>query len=376
MTFYNQFQQLQWQQCLADIYAKTAPDVERALGKRRQGSLDDFMALISPAALPYLEEMAGLSQKLTQKRFGKTVQMYIPLYLSNKCSNGCRYCGFNSGNQFERMVLTDEQILAEVEAIKEMGYEHVLLVSGEARETGIEYLKHAIELVSPHFANISMEVPPMDQADYEALVSMGLYAVLIYQETYGPKYDYYHPRGKKKDFKYRLLTPDRLGAAGIHKIGLGTLIGLDDWRTDAFFTALHLDYLEKTYWRTKFSISFPRIRPASGSLPPAVVMSDEELVQLICAYRIFNENVELSISTRETRSFRDHVFLLGITSMSAGSKTNPGGYSATEDSTDQFQVDDDRSPAEITSLIQSKGFEPVWKDWFGENLPATQQTGI
>jgi len=368
MNFYNQFNQQNWDQTLADIYSKTSADVERALGKQQNRSLDDFQALISPAAYPFLEEMAGLSRELTQKRFGKTVQMYVPLYLSNKCSNGCKYCGFNSGNDFERVTLTIDQILEEVKVIKKMGYDHVLLVSGESKSTGIDYLKTVMEAVKPHFSNFSMEVPPLEQHEYEELIQRGLYAVLVYQETYGPKYPFYHPKGRKKDFNYRLLTPHRLGAAGIYKIGLGTLIGLDDWRTDAYFTATHLAYLEKVYWKTKYSISFPRIRPASGSLSPAVEMSDGELLQLISAYRILNENVELSISTRETETFRDHIIGLGITSVSAGSKTNPGGYSMPDDSMDQFQVEDQRSPAEIANIIQQNGFEPVWKDWFGEDL--------
>ncbi len=369
MDFYDQFIKLDWKRSLQDIYSKTGTDVERVLGKRQPLSLEDFKTLISPAAHSYLEEMAVLSQELTQKRFGKTVQMYVPLYLSNDCRNGCKYCGFNNANDFERVTLSVDQILSEVKVIKEMGFEHVLLVSGESKSTGIDYLKTAIETVKPYFANISMEVPPMKQEEYEELIQHGLHAVLIYQETYGPKYSFYHERGRKKDFKYRLQTPDRLGAAGIFKIGLGSLIGLDDWRTDAFFTAAHLDYLEKTYWKTKYSISFPRIRAASGSLPPAVEMSVGELVQLICAYRIFSENVELSISTREAEKFRDHIFQLGITSMSAGSKTNPGGYSMKEDYMDQFQIEDRRSPEEITAVIHQKGFEPVWKDWFGGNLP-------
>lgn len=368
MSFSHHLKKLDWNQTLNDIYAKTSSDVEYALGKKQQRSLEDFKALISPAAQPFLEEMAVLSRELTLKRFGKTVQMYVPLYLSNKCSNGCRYCGFNSSNDFERVTLTVDQILEEVKVIKKMGYEHVLLVSGESKSTGIEYLKAVIEAIKPHFSNISMEIPPLKQEEYEQLIQRGLYAILVYQETYGPKYSFYHPKGKKKDFDYRLETPDRLGAAGIHKIGLGNLIGLDDWRTDAFYTASHLDYLEKTYWKAKFSISFPRIRPASGSLAPAVEMSDGELVQLICAYRIFDENVELSISTRETETFRDHIIRMGITSISAGSKTNPGGYSMKEDYVDQFQVEDQRSPAEIVAIIHKNGLEPVWKDWFGGDL--------
>jgi 2-iminoacetate synthase len=209
-----------------------------------------------------------------------------------------------------------------------------------------------------------MEVQPLDQPDYEALIPEGLNTVLVYQETYHQDdYKKHHPKGKKSNFKYRIETPDRLGQAGIHKIGLGVLIGLEDWRTDSFFTALHLNYLERKFWQTKYSISFPRLRPFSGGLPPKVEMTDRELVQLICAYRIFNEEVELSLSTRESQHLRNNVVRLGITSISAGSKTDPGGYASQEHALEQFEISDERTPAEIISMIRCHGYEAVWKDW-------------
>jgi 2-iminoacetate synthase len=209
-----------------------------------------------------------------------------------------------------------------------------------------------------------MEVQPLDQEDYEALIPLGLNTVLVYQETYHQEdYKKHHPKGKKSNFEYRLETPDRLGRAGIHKMGLGVLIGLEDWRTDCFFTALHLQYLEKTYWQTKYSLSFPRLRPFSGGLEPKVAMNDRELAQLICAYRIFDEEVELSLSTRESASFRDHIIKMGITSISAGSKTNPGGYAVAPESLEQFEISDERSPQEIANMIKNSGYEVVWKDW-------------
>jgi 2-iminoacetate synthase len=209
-----------------------------------------------------------------------------------------------------------------------------------------------------------MEVQPMDRDEYERLIPLGLHSVLIYQETYHEEdYRKHHPKGKKSRFGYRLETPDRLGQAGIHKIGLGVLIGLEDWRTDSFFTALHLDYLQRNYWQTRYSISFPRLRPFSGGLAPKVNMSDRELVQLICAYRLFSEEVELSLSTRESGRFRDRLVQLGITTMSAGSKTNPGGYAVDPQSLEQFEISDERSPAEVAQMIRQQGYEPVWKDW-------------
>ncbi|KAA5540329.1 2-iminoacetate synthase ThiH [Adhaeribacter rhizoryzae] len=358
------FDSYSWDEVKKSIYAKTAADVERALAAPKR-TLEDFKALISPAATAYLEHMAQLSQQLTQKRFGKTMQLYVPLYLSNECQNICTYCGFSLDNKVRRKTLSGVEIMQEVAAIKAMGYDHVLLVTGEANQTvHVEYFKKVLELIRPHFSHISMEVQPLEVADYEALIPYGLNTVLVYQETYHQEdYRQHHPKGKKSNFYYRLDTPDRLGEAGIHKIGLGVLIGLEDWRTDSFFTALHLNYLEKTYWQTRYSLSFPRLRPFSGGLEPKVEMTDKELVQLICAYRLFYEEVELSISTRESEKFRNNIIRLGITAMSAGSKTNPGGYVVEPESLEQFEISDERSPAEITAMLKAQGYEPVWKDW-------------
>ncbi|CAG5069062.1 2-iminoacetate synthase [Dyadobacter sp. CECT 9623] len=364
MSFKEIFEQHKWDEVKESIYQKTAADVENALFKQKR-TLEDFKALISPAAAAYLEPMAQLSQKVTQKRFGKTVQMYIPLYLSNECTNICTYCGFSLDNKVRRRTLSEDEILQEIAVIKALGYDHVLLVTGEANQTvHVDYFKKVLKLIRPHFSMISLEVQPLDTDEYEELIPLGLNTVLVYQETYHQEdYRKHHPKGKKSNFNYRLETPDRLGKAGIHKMGLGVLIGLEDWRTDSFFTALHLDYLEKTYWQTRYSLSFPRLRPFSGGLEPKVEMTDRELVQLICAYRIMNEEVELSLSTRESEKFRDHCIALGITSISAGSKTNPGGYAVAPESLEQFEISDERTPAQIAQLIRSKGYEPVWKDW-------------
>ena len=363
-SFNDIFETYNWDDTKASIYAKTSADVERALAADKR-TLEDFKALVSPAAAPYLEQMAQISQRLTLKRFGKVLQMYVPLYLSNECSNICTYCGFSYDNKVKRKTLSPMEIMQEVAVIKKMGYEHVLLVTGEDNvNVHVDYFKKALELIRPHFAHISMEVQPMDLEDYQQLTPYGLNTVLVYQETYHKEdYKKHHPKGKKSNFKYRVETPDRLGQAGIHKMGLGVLIGLEDWRTDCFFTAMHLNYLEKKYWQTKYSLSFPRLRPFSGGLEPKVEMNDRELVQLICAYRLFNEEVELSISTRESANFRNNIIKLGITSISAGSKTNPGGYAVEPESLEQFEISDERSPAEIAKIITQQGYEAVWKDW-------------
>lgn len=364
MSFTEVYKQHDWEDIKSQIYRKEANHVEAALQKRGVRNLDDLMALLSPAAEPYLEEMAKLSHKLTLKRFGKTLQMYIPLYLSNKCSNNCIYCGFRRENRIKRITLTEDQILNEVKIIKSYGFDHVLLVTGESsKNAGTEYFEKVLRLIRPWFSHISMEVQPMNQDDYSRLINLGLNTVLVYQETYGNNYPEFHPGGMKADFFYRLETPDRLGAAGIHKIGLGCLLGLDDWRTDSFFVGLHVNYLEKNYWKTKYSISFPRLRPATGIIEPRVIVSDRDLVQLICAYRIFNENLELSLSTREAEKFRNNAVKFGITSISAGSKTEPGGYSAKTHELEQFEINDSRTPEEIANMISEQGYEPVWKDW-------------
>ncbi|HVV06828.1 MAG TPA: 2-iminoacetate synthase ThiH [Puia sp.] len=368
------FQQHEWAAVRKSIYDKTPADVEKALARHHR-DLEDFKALISPAAAPYLETMAQISHQRTLKRFGRIIQMYVPLYLSNECQNICTYCGFSYDNKIRRRTLNAGELLREVAAIRDMGYEHVLLVSGEANQTvGVDYFIKALQVIRPHFANISMEVQPLEQEDYERLIGEGLYSVLVYQETYHREdYRLHHPKGKKSNFNYRLDTPDRLGRAGIHKMGLGVLIGLEDWRTDSFFTALHLQYLERTYWKTKYSISFPRLRPHAGEraprdgewtgLTPKVTMTDRELIQLICAYRLLDEEVELSLSTRESPVFRDHAIKLGITSISAGSRTNPGGYVVDPGSLEQFEIHDDRSPRVIAEMIRRQGYDPVWKDW-------------
>jgi 2-iminoacetate synthase len=364
MNFKDTFDTYNWEEQKASIYSKTGKDVEHALATSKR-TLEDFKALVSPAAVPYLEEMAHLSNQLTQKRFGKTIQLYVPMYLSNECNNICTYCGFSFDNKIKRKTLSEQEILKEVEVIKSHGFNHILLVSGEANQTvHVSYFKKAIELIKPHFANISIEVQPLETDEYRILHEAGVYSILVYQETYHQEvYKSYHPKGKKSNFYYRMETPGRIGVTGIHKIGLGVLLGLEDWRTDSLFCAMHLDHLQRTYWQTKFSVSFPRMRPAEGIIEPNVIVSDKELVQLICAYRLFNEDVELSISTRESEKFRDNVIPLGVTSMSAGSKTNPGGYAVEPDSLEQFEISDERSAEQIAALISHSGYEPVWKDW-------------
>ncbi len=375
--FREVFEKYNWEEVKRGIYALQDHHVRAALEKDRQG-MEDFMALISPAAVPYLERMAAMSRDLTRKRFGRTIQLFAPLYLSNECQNICTYCGFSFDNRIKRRTLTDQEILTEAQALKAMGYEHILLVTGEAAErVGVDYIQNALRLLRPLFSHLAMEVQPLEEEEYSRLIPEGLNTVLVYQETYDPvAYKDFHPKGKKANFNYRLNTPDRLGRAGAFKIGLGALLGLSDWRTDSFFNALHLDYLEKTYWQTKYSVSFPRLRPAEKVVLQEACMSEKELLQLICAYRIFNGEVELSISTRESEKFRDNILQLGITSMSAGSATNPGGYAVEPQSLEQFEVCDQRSAKQVSEMIRSKGYEVMWKDWDRAYQPESTKTEI
>ncbi len=364
--FTDEFSELDWPTLSSQIRAATTSDVRQALVRAGHGSLDDFAAMLSPAAAPFLEEMAHLAQELTRKRFGRTIQMYVPLYLSNECTNNCSYCGFSKENAIARLTLDREAVQREVEVIRNMGFEHLLLVTGEAPgHVGMDYFEKALDWVRPHFSSISMEVQPLETTEYARLMRKGLSSVYVYQETYHHEtYATVHTRGKKTRFDYRLDTPDRLGAAGIRKMGLGVLLGLvEDWRTDTLFCAAHLLSLRKRWWKTRFSISFPRLRPNAGCFEPAVDLDQRQFLQLILAWRLLDENLELSLSTREPARFRDHVLGLGITQLSAGSRTDPGGYASDAEALEQFEIDDARSPAEVANAVRAAGCEVVWKDW-------------
>ena len=364
--FYDELKKYNWQETSERIKSKTAADVEAALSKTHL-TVDDFMALISPAAAPYLERMAALSHRYTLERFGKTISMYIPMYVSNACTNHCVYCGFNHSNPLERVTLTLGLDLVECEAIRKLGpFENLLIVSGEFPTlNGVDYLEKVLHVARPYFNNLTIEVMPMRERDYYRLTQSGLNGVVCFQETYNEDdYKKYHPKGMKSIFEWRVNGFDRMGMAGVHKIGMGVLIGLDpDWRTDVVMLARHLRYLRKNYWKTRYSINFPRMCPAEGGYQPNVVMTDRELAQLTFAFRIFDHDVDISYSTREEPSFRANMMKLGVTSMSAGSKTEPGGYVSTPDALEQFEVSDPRSPMAVAQEIRDLGYEAVWKDW-------------
>ena len=357
-------EQADWQALTALHQNKSEQDVQRALSKTKR-DIDDFAALISPAAEPYLFEMVAKSEQLTLQRFGNTVSLFAPLYLSNTCANECSYCGFSMSNAIKRLTLNETQLEKEVLAIKRKGFDHILLVTGETNKVSMPYFERMIPLIKPHFSQLSMEVQPLDASDYKHLQDIGLDGVLVYQETYRRKtYLEHHLRGNKSNFNYRLDAPDRIGQAGIHKIGLGVLLGLEDWRTDSLMMAYHLRHLQKRYWRSRFSVAFPRIRPCEGGIVPKSVISDRQLVQLIAAWRLFDGDLELSLSTRESPEFRHHAVRMGFTTMSAESKTQPGGYADdSQEALEQFEISDERPVEEIMAMIRQQGREVVWKDW-------------
>lgn len=363
--FNEELEKISWEETTETIYSKTPTDVLKALSKEHL-EIDDFMALISPAAEKYLETMALLSRQYTLQRFGKTISMFVPLYITNSCTNFCIYCGFNHNNPMKRVILTEEEIVNEYKAIKKLApFENLLLVTGEnPTKAGVPYIARALDLARSYFSNLQIEVMPLKTEEYEELTKHGLNGVICFQETYHKeKYNYYHPKGMKSKFDWRVNGFDRMGQAGIHKIGMGVLIGLEEWRTDVTMMAYHLRYLQKQYWKTKYSVNFPRMRPSESGFQPNFVMSDRQLAQLTFAFRIFDHDVDISYSTRENAEFRNHMATLGVTTMSAESKTEPGGYYTYPQALEQFHISDERTAVQVEKDLKALGREPIWKDW-------------
>ena len=359
-----------WDADIKIIENATPDQVRSVLAKAKSSAKpltpEEFGVLLSPAAKTHLEEMAALSRRFTQERFGKVISFYVPMYVGNACTNKCVYCGFNHDNPMQRTVLTLPEVEEECKAIRKLApFENILIVAGEYPSLcGVDYLEEVIKVCRPYFHNITLEVQPMRSADYERLTRVGLNGVVCFQETYHrDAYRQYHPKGMKSFFDWRLNGFDRMGEAGVHKIGMGALLGLEDWRGDVMMLARHLRYLQKKYWKTRYSVNFPRMRPSESGFKPKSIISDAELAQLTFAFRIFDHDVDISYSTRETPIFRDNMATLGVTSMSAGSRTEPGGYSHPKEELEQFEVCDSRSPAEVTEAVMRHGYQPVFKDW-------------
>jgi 2-iminoacetate synthase len=352
--------------------AVKATDVERAL-QRDHLDARDVIALLSPKAADYLEPLAQKSQWLTRQRFGRTMQLYAPLYLSNECVNRCTYCGFSQELGIARRTLSIESVVAEAEHLYAEGFRHLLLVSGEApRIISLDYLEAVARALRPRFDSLSIEIGTFDLAGYQRLVAAGYDGLTLYQETYlDDVYRRVHLAGPKHHAGRRRQAVEFGGTAGFRSLGLGALLGLGPWRHEAYALSLHASHLTQRFWRSRIAISFPRIRENAGGRLGTHAVSDTDLVQMICAMRLLHPDAELVLSTREPAWLRDRLMDLGITRMSAGSRTNPGGY--TEDTTagEQFSIEDERPAAEIARLLEQRGFEAVWKDFDRGFLPAT-----
>lgn len=394
MSFVSEFNSLPLAALVKKSIASSSVVARETLGKAKL-SLADFAALISPAAGELLEPLSHRSQQLTRQRFGKTIRLFAPLYLSNECVNNCAYCGFSRDNPILRVTLSLDEVQREADELKSQGFRNLLLVAGEhPKFVSNNYMRDCVARLHPAWPSISLEVGPMETEDYRPLVAAGADGLVVYQETYDRAvYDQMHTAGPKKNFDWRLETPERAYAAGFRRLGLGALFGLADWRFEALSVAAHADYLLRHCWKSQITISLPRLRPCAGEFQPLTHMTDRELVQLVCAFRLMFPDVGLVLSTREPAPLRDGLVPLGITLMSAGSHTEPGGYTgagkekihhtergrivelasgASEwaaqenratNATGQFEISDDRSPGEVAELIRRLGYEPVWKDW-------------
>jgi 2-iminoacetate synthase len=354
-----------WRQRLQEV---TPQDVESALlSPPGSYSLTKLLALISPAAEKYLEPMAERAHQLTLQRFGRTVRLYAPLYLSSYCMNRCQYCGFNKDNEFARTRLSIDEALAEAELLAAEGFRDLLLVTSEDRKfITVPYLAELAKGLRDKFSFIGAEIYQMTASEYRALFDAGIEGVTLYQETYDrATYAHYHLGGPKADYDRRLRGPDDFASAGMREVGLGFLLGLADWRIETLALGEHAHYLFKRYWQSRISFSFPRIRPACGvprdTFPHLV--TDRNLVQMMLALRLCFADAGLVLSTREGADMRDRLVRLGITKISAGSRTNPGGYSRPQTESAQFQVEDTRTPSAVADMLKSQGLEPVWKDW-------------
>ena len=345
----------------------TSGDVELELSETPgHFNLQRLTRLVSPAAERYLEQMAQQARQLSIQRFGRTIQLYAPLYVSNVCINMCQYCGYNQSHKIERKRLSIEEAIMDADVIAAEGFRHILLVSGEDRKfVTIDYLCELARHLRETFSSISIEIYPLTQNEYKRLFDAGIEGVALYQETYDRgAYSVYHQAGPKMDYDNRLDTPDRFASAGMRNLGLGFLLGLSDWRIETLALAQHAAYLMKKYWKAKIDFSFPRIRPAievQDEWPHLV--SDTNMVQMMLALRLCFADAGIVLSTRENAPFRDHLMNLCVTRLSAGSKTNPGGYASEKNAAEQFQIADERSPKEVARMICSHGYEAVWKDW-------------
>jgi 2-iminoacetate synthase len=357
----------------------------RSPDRSRSRNIGQFAALLEPMDDYQLTKLAERSETITRRLFGRTMRLFAPLYLSNECINNCRYCGFSRDNPILRVTLSLEEIEREAQHLIKNGFRNILLVSGEhPKFVSNRYLHDAVKQLVAMIPSVSLEVGPMETEDYQPLVAAGAEGLVVYQETYDPEiYAELHTAGPKRDFDWRLECPERAYAAGFRRIGIAALFGLREWRSEAIALAEHLEYLLRKCWRAQLTVSLPRLRPAAGGFQPRFAFSDRELLQVLCAFRVTFPQVSIVLSTRESAKFRDLLMRLGVTMMSAGSRTEPGGYTGQgtrslhltvkgritqaacngSKAEGQFEIEDSRSPQEVAKAIRLSGLEPVWKDW-------------
>jgi len=364
MSFFSVFEQYQTMDIENVIGHMNQQAVLRRLNKNTL-SIDDFAALISPSALPFLEQIAQKSHDITRRNFGNTIHLFTPMYLSNYCNNRCLYCGFNHDTQIKRYQMSLDEIDNEAKVIASTGLKHILILTGDApKKASISYLKSCCDVLKRYFSSISIEIYALDKKGYENLIQSGVDGLTIYQETYNTDlYDKLHPAGPKKNFQFRMDAPQCAAEAGMRAITIGTLLGLDNWRKDIFFTALHASWLENHYPETEISIALPRIRPYYGCYQPEHRVTDQDMVQMMIAIRLFLPRCGITISTRENESFRNNILKLGVTKISAGSSTAVGGHSLSSVQHNQFEISDTRSVEQMVTFLETNNIQPVFKDW-------------
>jgi len=363
MGFFDLWKTLDPDETLARIEASTERDVRAALDARRC-STENLMALLSPAAVPFLEEMAQKAHEVTLRHFGHQVLLFTPIYISNHCINQCVYCGFNAKNHIHRRQLTLEEVEFEAATIAKTGLKHILLLTGEAPGIATSaYIEESIAILSKYFTSVGIEIYPVDEKGYAGFVEAGADSLTVYQETYNAElYKTLHPAGPKRDFRFRLEALERGAQAKMRGINLGGLLGLDNWRREAFFTGVHAGWMMETFPEVELGLSLPRMRPHAGGYEAAHVVTDADIVQGMTAFRLFLPRVGITLSTRESAEFRDHVLPLGITRFSAGSCTSVGSHTE-EEGSGQFDINDERSVVDMDVNLRARGYQPVYQDW-------------
>lgn len=340
-------------------------DVEKALSKELL-SMEDYAAVLSPAAMPYLEDMAKKSMEETRTHFGNSISLFTPLYIANYCENQCVYCGFKATNKIHRATLSFQEAENELKAIASTGLKEILLLTGESRyKSDLEYIGETIKLATKYFSTIGIEIYPLNTEEYAFLHHCGVDFVSVYQETYNTDtYEKVHLWGSKRVFPYRFHAQERALLGGMRGVAFGALLGLDDFRKDAFAAGLHAYLIQQKYPHAEISFSTPRLRPYKNNAENGSKdVHEKQLLQVMLAYRLLMPYAGITISTRERPGFRDHVIGMAATKMSAGVSVGVGGHSEEQKGDEQFEISDERSVSEVHQMILSKGLQPVYTDY-------------